>query len=695
MEPLRATNRMVRIATQAVATLSCVTILSTMTGCGGGGTSSSPSTAQHISLTLLSPKSTNNATTTTAASIGLTVTQMLSLSATTADGSRVHWSVSPTTGNGKFSSATTNNGANTTFTAPHIAGVYTITATSNSNSAQQATIQVGVTDLAGVFTYHNDNARDGANTQEYALTPANINSTTFGKLFSCKADGAIYAQPLWAANITVNGSKRNVVFVATEHDGLFAFDADANPCAQLWSINLIDTAHGAAPGETTIPAGSTNYLVTGGDTFLSPEIGVTGTPVIDPAKNTLYVVSQSVLKDLNGDNLFYSRVHAIDMATGQEKTGSPASIQGTYPGSAEGTSTVAFNPATHLQRTGLTLVNGTVYISWSSYADITPYYGWLMGYRYENNEFHQTAIFNTAPNKGSAGIWMGGAAPAADSNNNLYLITGNGIFTASDTDAPNNDFGDSLIKLSLPTYTSNTPQTLTVSQYFTPSDQYTFGVAMDGDFGSGGAAVLANLSTGGSIVHLIIGGGKDGNLYLLNSNNLGGYGDSHAWQRIQTGYSIFSTIAFWNQAIYLIPNGGAATSYTIDTSSAPNRFIENAAGTSTAGTFGYPGSTPSISANGFTNGILWALDNTLFCIHGYATNGCGPTVLHAFDANSLTELWNSSQSTTGSDTAGYAVKFTVPTIANGKVYIGTRGNDTGTENTSASTPGELDVYGLK
>ncbi len=272
---------------------------------------------------------------------------------------------------------------------------------------------------------------------------------------------------------------------------------------------------------------------------------------------------------------------------------------------------------------------------------------------------------------------MGGSAPAADTSNNLYLITGNATFDATNATAPNNDYGDSFLKL-----TSG----LSVSQYFTPSDQAQDN-AGDADFGSGGAAILVD-QPAGPVTHLVIGGGKDGYLYLLNRDAMGGLGDSNAWQRFYTGSQIFATGAFWNGRYYLAGLNGPLQSYSFN--SVTGMFDLSSVPQSPS-SFGFPGSTPSVSSSGTANGIVWALDNELYCTR--YSNGCGPAVLHAYDAtNVATELWNSTQGT--GNAAGNAVKFTVPTIANGKVYVGTRGNNTGGDTSSSTIPGELDVYGL-
>lgn len=604
---------------------------------------------------------------------GVTVTQQLALTATVTNdvgNAGVSWAVS----SGGTLSGTSTTAA--TFSAA-TAGVYTVTATSIANPSVSATAAFGVTDLAGVFTYHNDLSRDGSNPSEYALTTASVTATTFGKLFSCTVDGAIYAQPLWVANVTIAGAQHNVVFVATQHDSLYAFDADVNttPCTPLWHVNLIDAAHGGSSSESTVPSGGTGSLVgqgaaAGGD--IQPEVGVTGTPVIDPATKTLYVVSKSVI--VSGPT-FFQRLHAIDLTTGNEKTGSPVTIAGTYPGTGDGGTTVTFSPRQQNQRPGLALVNGIVYIAWASHEDKTPYYGWVMGYNAAT--LAQTYVLNITPNVGWGGIWMSGGAPAADASNNLYLISGNAAFNANSTTPPNNDYGDTFLKLS---------SSLQVSSYFTPSDQSNDN-ANDMDFGSGGAAILVDQPSSPT-PRMVIGGGKDGYLYLLNRDAMGGLGDANAWQRFNFGYPVFATGAFWNNTFYLAGVNGPLQAFGFNTSA--GKFNTTNLSQS-SGLYGYPGSTPSVSSSGSSNGIVWALYNTQFCTD--QSTACGPTQLHVYDATNLaTELWKSISNPANS--AGNAVKFTVPTVANGKVYVGTRGNNTGGVYGSTSISGELDVYGL-
>jgi len=641
--------------------------------------SGSPAQTKPVNLTLtISPA--NITASISPKRAGLTVTQALSVTATTNDRAGVNWTAT----GGSFSSGTSMTGVAITYTAPSSAGSFTITATSVTDITKTSTTTVYVTDLGGVYTYHNDKSRDGVNSQEYALTTSRVNTSTFGKLFSCPVDGAIYAQPLWVANLTVNGLKRNVVFAATEHESVYAFDADASPCVQLWHASLIDGSHGGTtsngtPLESSVPAGTSGYLVGSGGGLLQPEVGVTGTPVIDPSTNTLYVSAQSV--NLSGPT-FYQRLHAIDLFTGNEKFGGPANITSsnvTFPGTGDGGTVVYFNPRQENQRPGLALVNGTVYVAWASHEDTPPYYGWVVGFN--ASTLAVAYVLNVSPNVGYGGIWMSGSAPAVDPSNYIYLITGNATFDATSSTSPNNDYGDSFLKLN-----SN----LNVSQYFSPSNQATDN-SNDFDFGSGGAAILVDLPTNGSNpTHLIVGGGKDGVLYLLNRDNMGGLGDSNALQHFSIAYDIFSTGAFWNNNLYMGGVLAPLQAYTLNTSTVQFSAVT----TQSPATFAYPGTTPSVSSLGTSTGtgIVWALDTSNHCISG--APACGPVVLHAYDATNLgKELWNSSM--VGADAAGNAVKFTVPTVANGKVYVGTRGNNSGGVYGSTGVNGELDIYGLK
>jgi hypothetical protein len=640
----------------------------TLYGCSRGG--SNPGGTKSATPVSISPRR-----------AALTLGQQISLTATTNDSSGVKWTIEPNAGS--LDTPTSRDGQTIHFTAPNAPGVYSVKATKVTDPTQSSSIVIGVTDLRGVYTYHNDLGRTGANDRELALTTSTVNTGSFGKLFSCFLDGAVYTQPLWVAALKINGQPHNVVFVGTAHDSLYAFDADAAPCSQLWKVNLIDTAHGETGGEKPL-AGN---LVGRGDGDLLPEVGITGTPVIDPASSVLYVVSKSM--NYAGTR-FYHRLHAIDLATGAEKAGSPITITATYPGSGDHGSEVKFDPRQEHQRAALALVNGVIYIAWGSHEDRSPFYGWIMGYTYNGSRFSQAYVLNTGPNTREAGVWMSGAAPSADANNDLYVVTGNGGFDAAKTTPPNDDYGNSVLKLS---------SSLKVLQYFTPSAQE-YNNATNNDFGAGGAAVLADLPAGSPITHMVIAGGKDGNLFVVNRDSLGGFGDAKAWQQINVGVEgdlnedtpgvIFSVPALWNNYLYIAGARGPLKAFRLDPSTAKFTLANTA--TVPAQGFGYPGSTPAVSSQGTANGIVWILDNGQYCTP--ASPGCGPSVLHAYDATNVgTELWNSSK--VSDDTAGHAVKFTVPTIANGKVYVGTRGDNKGGQYRTMANSGELDVYGLK
>jgi hypothetical protein len=458
------------------------------------------------------------------------------------------------------------------------------------------------------------------------------------------------------------------------------YDADASPCVTYWHANLLDSAHGGTSGETPVPSGPTrtpaDAIVGFGAGDIDPETGVIGTPVIDPATNTIYVVSKSVI--LSG-RTFFQRIHALNLATGAEKFSGPVAISASVAGSGAGSSggNVPFSAQTQLQRTGLALVNGAVYVAWASHEDVDPYHGWVIAY--DASTLARVSMFNDTRNGGRGGIWMSGGAPAADSSNNLFLITGNGSYNGTDA------YGDSFLRL-------GTARGIAVADWFTPSTQATL-ESTDKDFGSGGATVLID-QTSGPLQHLAVGGGKDQNLFLLNRDDLGHNNSTdRVVQTLPFDHGIFATPAFWQNSLYLAGGGGTLKQYTFD---AAHGVFNTSFASQSAGTFGWPGATPSISSQGATNGIVWAIDSSAFGAandNGDSLRAAGPAVLHAYSATKLaTELWNSSQATGGRDTAGDAVKFTVPTVANGKVYIGTRGNDD--TQGHGTTFGEIDVYGL-
>src|SRR6266480_1976025 len=500
----------------------------------------------------------------------------------------------------------------------------------------------------GVFTYHNDLARTGQNLNETILSPSNVNSTSFGKLFADPVDGQVYAQPLYVANVVIpNQGIHNVVYVATENNTVYAFDADTRG-APLWRTSL------SINGGTAVSSSDINCP------DMVPVIGVTSTPVIDPTTNTLYVVA----KTKEGTS-YFQRLHALDIVTGAEKFGGPVAIEATVSGTGDGSNgaSITFDPFKQLNRPGLALVNGVVYISFASHCDLNPYHGWILAY--DASQLTQRGVFITTPNGNEGGIWQSGGSIAVDEANNLYVMTGNGTF---DANRPNGmDVGDSVLKL------VQGGNTLALVDYFTPFNQASL-EANDTDLGSGAPMVLPNQS-GAPVSSLLVGAGKDGTIYLLNRNNLGQFcsgctRDSQIVQSIPSALTgNFSTPAFWNNTVYFLAEADVLKAFALSDGrlSTPP--------TSQATTkFGWPGATPSVSANGTTGGIVWALQTDAF-----ATND--PAVLHAYDAkNVANELYSSNQAAGGRDTLGPAVKFTVPTVVNGKVY--------------AATATELDVFGV-
>ena len=582
-------------------------------GCGGGGSTPPPPSGNKTSVTV-SPV---RAALTTGQSQAFTA--VVTGNAVTTE----TWEVDSIPGGNSSVGTVTTAGV---YSPPSSAGTHTVAARSVADTTVSASASVFITDLAGVFTYHNDLWRDGVNNQEYALNTSTVKPATFGKRFACAIDASAYAQPLWVANVAIGGGTHNVLIAATVHDTVYAFDADVSPCKTYWSQSLL------ASGETWV-----NNMDVGGSLDLAPDIGIVGTPVIDPTTNTIYVVSKSK----NGANI-HQRLHALSLIDGSEKFSGPQEIAATFNG-------ISFSPLSQNQRAGLALQNGVVYIAWGSHGDIGTYYGWILSYNAAT--LTQVSVFNDDPGVGGGGIWMSGGAPAADSSNNLYVTTGNGNFDGLTL------FGDSFLKLSTPT--------LGILSFFTPIDQAALNSG-DIDLGSGGATILVDQPSG-PVQHLVLGGGKSGTLFLLNRDSLGGntINDAGAVESFSVGNRIFGTPAFWQNTIYLAPITDHLKSYTFNAST--GQFTTSPASQS-PGTFGFPGCTPSVSSQAAKNGIVWATEN-----------GTGPSVLHAYDATNVgTELWNSANSS--ADQAGQAVKFTVPTVANGKVYVG--------------TVGEISVYGL-
>jgi hypothetical protein len=513
-------------------------------------------------------------------------------------------------------------------------------------------IAVGAAD---VLTYHNDNARTGWNANEVILTPSNVNANSFGLRFNLLVDGKVDAQPLYVSNAAVFSGitslgNHNLLIVATEHDSVYAFDADTGTL--YWHASLVGS------GETPSDDRGCNQV--------TPEIGVTATPVIDRgvgAYGTIYVVAMS-----KSATAYHQRLHALNLGTGQEVPGSPVTIQATYPGNGpdnDGNGHVLFDPAAYKERSALLLVNGIVYTTWASHCDDPPYTSWIIGY--DETSLAQVRILNLDPNgaatssflpdgSGNA-FWNSGAGPAADANGNVYDLTANGPFetTLNNGFPSRGDYGDTFLKLS-------TSGPLTVSDYFTPVDQAA-AAADDTDFGSGGAVVLPDMVDGkGATRHLAIGAGKDQNIYLVDRDNMGKFNsgsNSNIYQELQSALlgGEWATAAFFNDSIYYGPVGGALRRFTF-TQARLNAVP--AAMTSTL--FAYPGVTPSISSSGNSSGIVWAYENL--------GSGNGSAVLHAYDAADLSELYNSDQ-VPQRDQFGEANKFITPTICNGKVFVAT------------------------
>jgi hypothetical protein len=508
-----------------------------------------------------------------------------------------------------------------------------------TSNAATLTVTAVVPSATDVLTYHNDIARTGQNLNETVLTTSNVTSAKFGKLGFYSVDGLVDAQPLYASSVVVPGNgTHNLLIAATEHDSVYAFDADTG--ATIWQTSMLKS------GETTSDNRGCSQVV--------PEIGVTSTPVIDRTGGTngvVYVVAMS--KDGSGN--YHQRLHALDLALGTELFSGPAEIQATYPGTGDnhnGTN-VIFDPGQYEERAGLLLMNGVVYTGWASHCDIRPYTGWIIAY--SKSTLAQTSVLNVTPNGNEGAIWMAGAGLAADTSSNIYFLDANGDFdtTLNSSGFPSNgDYGNAFIKLS-------TSGGLSVTDYFEMDNQSSEN-GSDTDLGSGGAMVLPDLNDGaGHTMHLAVGAGKDSNLYVVNRDSMGKFNASNnnsIYQELAGALpgGVWAMPAYFNNTIYYGSVGSSIQAFTIT-----NAKLSTSATAHTANSFGYPGATPSVSANGTSNGIVWAVENS------------NPATLHAFDASTLNELYNSNQAASSRDHFGNGNKFMVPTIVNGKVFVGT------------------------
>jgi len=509
-----------------------------------------------------------------------------------------------------------------------------------SITSTSATLTVNpVVAFAGtdVTTYHNDVARTGQNTTETILMQANVNSTTFGLLRNLSVDGLVDAEPLYLSQLTVAGSVYNVVFVVTEHDSVYAFDSGTG--AQLWKVSLLGS------GETT----SDNR----GCGQVTPEIGITSTPVIDRtagAHGILYAVAMSK----NGTT-YFQRLHALDITTGAELEGGPATVQATYPGTGDNSSggQVVFDPKQYKERAGLLLLNGVIYTGWASHCDDAPYTTWIMGYN--QTTLAQTSVLDLTPNGNEGSIWQSGGGLAADPQGNIYALIANGTFdTTLDANGfPNEqDYGNGYVKV------STTGGNLKVADYFNMSNTVNESGG-DVDLGSGGAMVLPDLSYGtAGTLNLAVGAGKDGNLYVVNRNNMGKWNASsnNVYQELPGAVpnGVWGVPAYFNSTVYYCDVNATLKSFSIANGKLSTTPVQ------TAASFNYPGVLPSVSANGTSSGIVWTIENT------------GTAVLHAYAANDLTqELYNSNQASGGRDQFGSGNKFITPMIADGKVFAAT------------------------
>lgn len=530
----------------------------------------------------------------------------------------------------------------------------------------------GVQAQTSVTTQHNDIGRTGQNRNETILTPANVNTSGFGKLFSYSIDGQAYAQPLYVPGVTMGagtlqaGTKHNVVFIATEHDSVYAFDADSNGgsnASPLWKITLLDSAHGAASGATTVPNGD---LSTGD---INPEVGITGTPVIDTSSNTMYVVGKT-----KESGNYVQRLHALDLTTGAEKSGSPVTLAAQVSGNGNGSSggILKWDPKWENNRAGLLLLNGIVYLGFAAHGDNGPWHGWILAYNAAS--LQQTSVFCSTSNGSGSGIWMSGAGLAADTVNNgrIFVTTGNGAFNAN-TPPYNNSmsYGDDFVRLDI------NNGVMSVGDHFTPLNQSSLN-GSDSDVASGGVLLLPDQAAGGH-THLMVEAGKEGRIYLVDRDNLGGYNSSsdNIVQEVPVNNSsqsnqtfkingLWSTPAYWNGNLYFWGNGDTLTAFSfvngrlanLDGNGLPNPTSSSPESSS------YPGATPSISSNGNTNGIVWDVLTS-----NYGSSGAA--VLLAHNASNVgNSLYSSNQNSTR-DNPGVATKFVVPTVMNGKVYVGT------------------------
>ncbi len=514
---------------------------------------------------------------------------------------------------------------------------FTVVVSNPGRSVTSSVAQLTVNPATDVLTYHNDIQRTGQNLTESILTTKNVNAEQFGKLGIYEVVGNVDAQPLYASNVAIpNQGTHNLLIVATEGDLVYAIDPDSG--ASIWQVSVLE-GYETPSDDPGIPR--------------FPEIGVDGTPVIDRSigsNGAIYLVASS--KDASGN--YHQRLHALDLALGTELFGGPIEIQATYPGTGDNSdgTNVIFDPMQYRERCALLLLNGVIYTSWASHYDTRPFTGWVIGY--DETTLAQTSVINVTPNSSEGAIWMSAAGLAADQSGNIYFLDANGGFdsTLDSNGFPSaGDYGNAFMKL------STTGKHLAVADYFEMKNG-TEESDTDLDLGSGGVLVLPDLTDGsGHTVHLAVGAGKDQNLYVVNRDNLGKFNadTNNIYQELDIALpgGIWAAPAYFNNKVFYGPTAGAILAFTITKAK-----LSTSTSVQPAPSFGYPGSTPSISANGTNEGIVWAVQNST------------PAVLHAYDTETLNEVYNSDQASGGRDQFGKVSKFATPAIVNGKVFVG-------------------------
>lgn len=563
----------------------------------------------------------------------------------------VTWSVDGVVGGSAASGTITASGQ---YSPPGSLGTHTVTATTTTGLTQTASATVFMSGNPGTFTHHNDNLRTGQNLNETVLNPTNVNSATFGKLFSYSIDGISFASPLYAAGVNVPGmGYHNLVFVVTEHDSVYAFDADGLTNNPVWKVSFINPAAGV----TTVPSPETT------EPFDVPgEVGITGTPVINPTNGTLYVVATT--KEVSGATTNYvMRLHALDITTGAEKFGGPMAIQASVPGTGVGSTggRVYLDQRINNQRPALLLNSNVVYIGFSTHGDPPIYHGWVLGYNATN--LQQVLAFCTTPNQQKGGVWHGGGGIAADSAGSLYFSTGNGTF---DANKGSPDYGDTVLKIN---------PGGTVLDYFTPFNQ-AFMETNDVDLSPGGVLLLPDQT--GSYPHLMIAVGKFGSIYLINRDNMGHYSakqDTNIVQELsgvlpdgnyqgEAGYDLGNRInpVYFNGNVYFSCDNDYIRCYRLSSG-----LLSTTPTSKSAEQYLYPGAPLAISANGTNNGILWVVER--FGLDAAGMGYVAPGVLRAYNPANLSSVLYDSTQAGSRDTLDFAAKFSVPLVVNGKVFV--------------------------